>query len=339
MHLNQLLIFSIENHSSDLHLSSGLPPILRIDGVLKRTDFPMLSEESLILCLHDIMNEEQRKRFEKDLEVDFSFEFNGAGRFRVNIFKQNRGIAAVFRIIPNTVLSLKDLGLPSIVAELSRKSHGLILVTGPTGSGKSTTLAAIVDDINTHCNHHILTIEDPIEFIHQSKNCVINQREVMRDTHSFHQALRAALREDPDIILVGELRDVETIRLALTAAETGHLVLATLHTQSATQTIHRLIDVFPAAEKAMIRTQVSSSLKAVIAQSLLKKEGGGRVAALEVMVCNAALAHMIREDKVAQMYSVLQTGRSEGMFTLDQHLEELIAMGKISAKTAQAYAA
>lgn len=338
MHLNELLIFSIESHSSDLHLSSGLPPILRVDGVLKSTDFPVLSDKSLILWLYDIMNEEQRKRFEKDLDVDFSFELNDIGRFRVNIFKQNRGIAAVFRIIPTTILSLKDLGLPAIVAELSRKSQGLILVTGPTGSGKSTTLAAIVDDINTHSNHHILTVEDPIEFIHQSKNCVINQREVMRDTHSFHHALRAALREDPDVILVGELRDVETIRLALTAAETGHLVLATLHTQSATQTVHRLIDVFPAAEKAMIRTQLSGSLKAVIAQSLLKKEGGGRVAALEVMICNAALAHMIREDKVAQMYSVLQTGRSEGMFTLNQHLEELLKAGNISATTAHAYA-
>jgi twitching motility protein PilT len=254
------------------------------------------------------------------------------------VFQQQRGPAAVFRAIPTTILSMQQLGLPEIINTLVDKPSGLVLVTGPTGSGKTTTLAAMIDHINEHRYHHILTIEDPIEFIHHSKKSLINQREVGRDTRGFNEALRSALREDPDIILVGELRDLETMRLAMTAAETGHLVLATLHTNSATKAINRIIDVFPAAEKAMIRTMLSESLNAVIAQSLLKKEGGGRVAALEIMVCNAALKHMIREDKIAQMVSVLQTGREEGMFTLDQHLAELVQNQVVAAETARSYA-
>lgn len=338
MQLRELLAFSVQNNASDLHLSADLAPLIRIDGALKRTDFPTLGAKELSLLLHDTMNEAQRKRFAEDLEIDFSFELKGLARFRANVFTQDRGLAAVFRIIPAAILSLQQLGLPPIVTELAGRRSGLMLVTGATGSGKTTTLAAIIDYINENRYDHILTIEDPIEFVHHSKNALINQREVMRDTKGFNEALRSALREDPDIILVGELRDLETIRLALSAAETGHLVLATLHTNSATQTIHRIIDVFPAAEKAMVRTQLSASLNAVIAQSLLKKEGGGRVAAFEVMVTNAALGHLIREDKVAQMVSVLQTGRNEGMFTLDQHLEELVKANVVSRETARYYA-
>lgn len=338
MPLKELFAFSLQNNASDLHLSAGLPPLIRVEGVLRRTDFPELKAEELSLLLHDSMNEEQRKRFAADLETDFSLEITGLGRFRVNVFQQDRGPAAVFRIIPTTILSLQQLGLPLIVAQLALKRSGLMLVTGPTGSGKTTTLAAIVDYMNDNRADHILTIEDPIEFIHQSKHCLINQREVLRDTRGFNQALRAALREDPDVILIGELRDLETIRLALSAAETGHLVLATLHTQSATQTIHRIVDVFPAAEKALVRNQLSGSLNAIISQSLVPQKSGGRIAALELMVCNAALRHLIREEKITQMISVLQTGRNEGMFTLDQHLEELVKNNVVSVETAWHYA-
>jgi twitching motility protein PilT len=338
MHVNELLALCIEHNASDLHLSAGLAPLLRVDGELKTLDHPPLTTLELNQLLQDIMNEEQRASFAKDLEIDFSFTITALTRFRVNVFQQQRGPAAVFRAIPTTILSMQQLGLPEIINTLVDKPSGLVLVTGPTGSGKTTTLAAMIDHINEHRYHHILTIEDPIEFIHHSKKSLINQREVGRDTRGFNEALRSALREDPDIILVGELRDLETMRLAMTAAETGHLVLATLHTNSATKAINRIIDVFPAAEKAMIRTMLSESLNAVIAQSLLKKEGGGRVAALEIMVCNAALKHMIREDKIAQMVSVLQTGREEGMFTLDQHLAELVQNQVVAAETARSYA-
>ena len=338
MPLKELFAFSLQNNASDLHLSAGLPPLIRVEGVLRRTDFPELKAEELSLLLHDSMNEEQRKRFAADLETDFSLEITGLGRFRANVFQQDRGPAAVFRIIPTTILSLQQLGLPSIVTQLALRRSGLMLVTGPTGSGKTTTLAAIVDYMNDNRSDHILTIEDPIEFIHHSKRCLINQREVMRDTRGFNQALRAALREDPDVILIGELRDLETMRLALSAAETGHLVLATLHTHSATQTIHRMVDVFPTAEKALVRSQLAGSLNAIIAQSLVPQKGGGRITALELMVCNAALRHLIREDKITQMVSVLQTGRHEGMFTLDQHLEELVKTNVVSVETAQQYA-
>lgn len=338
MQVNELLALCLERNASDLHLSAGLAPLLRVDGELKQLDHPSLTALELNSLLQDIMNEEQRASFAKDLEIDFSFAITELARFRVNVFQQERGPAAVFRVIPTTILSLQQLGLPAIISTLIDKPSGLLLVTGPTGSGKTTTLAAMIDHINEHRSHHILTIEDPIEFVYHSKKSLINQREVGRDTRGFNEALRSALREDPDIILVGELRDLETMRLAMTAAETGHLVLATLHTNSATKAINRIIDVFPAAEKAMIRTMLSESLNAVIAQNLLKKEGGGRVAALEIMVCNAALKHMIREDKIAQMVSVLQTGREEGMFTLDQHLAELVQNQVVAAETARSYA-
>lgn len=338
MNVNELLALSITHNASDLHLSSGLAPLMRVDGELKRLDHPPLTALTLNQLLQDIMNEEQRSSFAKNCETDFSLDIAELARFRVNVFQQERGPSAVFRIIPTTILSLQQLNLPTVISTVVDKPSGLVLVTGPTGSGKTTTLAAIIDHINEQRQQHILTIEDPIEFVHHSKKSLIHQREVGRDTRGFNEALRSALREDPDIILVGELRDLETMRLAMTAAETGHLVLATLHTNSATKAINRIIDVFPAAEKSMIRTMLSESLNAVIAQSLLKKEGGGRVAALEIMLCNAALKHMIREDKIAQMVSVLQTGREEGMFTLDQHLAELVKNQVVAVETARAYA-
>lgn len=324
MDIAELLAFSVKNNSSDLHISSGLPPMIRVDGDLRKINLPDLEHKDVIKIIYDIMNDKQRKEFEEHLETDFSFEIANLARFRVNAFNQARGAAAVFRTIPSKILSMTDLELPDIFLEMSSYSRGLVLVTGPTGSGKSTTLAAMIDYINTNRYEHILTVEDPIEFVHQSKRCLVNQREVHRDTLSFNAALRSALREDPDIILVGELRDLETIRLAMTAAETGHLVFGTLHTNSATKTINRIIDVFPAEEKSMIRSMLSESLMAVVAQSLLKKSNGGRVAALEIMICTGAIRNLIREDKVAQMYSSIQTGQAKGMQTLDQHLTELV---------------
>jgi twitching motility protein PilT len=286
--------------------------------------------------IFEIMNDKQRKEYEENLETDFSFEVKDLSRFRVNTFVQNRGAAAVLRTIPNEILSLDDLGAPQIFKNIINQPTGIILVTGATGSGKSTTLAAMIDHINSTKREHILTIEDPIEFVHENKLCLLNQREVHRDTHSFNNALRSALREDPDIILVGELRDLETIRLAISAAETGHLVFGTLHTNSAPKTIDRLIDVFPAAEKSMIRSMLSESLRAVISQTLLKKNGGGRVAAHEIMLGTPAIRNLIREDKVPQMYSVIQTGQSHGMQTMDQCLQRLVAQGIISAQDAAA---
>jgi twitching motility protein PilT len=286
----------------------------------------------------DIMNDKQRKSYEEDLEVDFSFEIPNVARFRVNAFNQDRGPAAVFRTIPSVVLSLEDLNAPQVFRELVMKPRGLVLVTGPTGSGKSTTLAAMVDYVNDKQRSHILTVEDPIEFVHQSKKCLINQRELNKDTHSFDNALRSALREDPDVILVGELRDLETIRLAMTAAETGHLVLGTLHTSSAPKTIDRIVDVFPAEEKSMVRSMLSESIQAVISQTLIKRVGGGRVAAHEIMVGTSAIRNLIREDKIAQMYSMIQTGQSEGMQTLDQCLEALVRDRLITPGDARARA-
>ena len=324
MDIAALLDFAVKNHASDVHCSSGLPPMMRVDGELRRINLPKLEHQDVIKTLYAMMTDHHKNEFETRLETDFSFEIHNLGRFRVNAFNQDRGAAAVFRIIPSKLLSIEDLDLPNIVHKLASFSHGLVLVTGPTGSGKSTTLAAMIDYINTTRYGHILTVEDPIEFVHISKCCLINQRQVHRDTLSFSSALRSALREDPDIILVGELRDLETIRLAITAAETGHLVLATLHTHSATKTINRIIDVFPAEEKSMVRSMLSESLQAVVAQSLLKRIHGGRVAALEIMICTPAIRHLIREDKVAQMYSSIQTGLAQGMQTLDQHLTELV---------------
>jgi len=324
MDIAELLAFAQKNKASDLHLSSGLPPMIRVDGDVKRINLPELDAETVQKMIFDIMNDKQRKTYEESLEVDFSFEIPKVARFRVNAFNQDRGPAAVFRTIPSVVLSLEDLGAPEVFKEIAQQPRGLVLVTGPTGSGKSTTLAAIIDYINSRERAHILTVEDPIEFVHQSNMSLINQRELHKDTLSFDAALRSALREDPDVILVGELRDLETIRLAMTAAETGHLVFGTLHTTSAAKTIDRIVDVFPAQEKSMVRSMLSESIQAVIAQTLIKKVGGGRVAAHEIMIGTSAIRNLIREDKVAQMYSMIQTGQSVGMQTLDQCLEKLV---------------
>jgi len=324
MDIAELLAFSQKNKASDLHISAGMPPMIRVDGDMKRINLPTLDDETVTKMIFDIMNDQQRKSYEETLEVDFSFEIPNVARFRVNAFNQDRGPAAVFRTIPSVVLSLDDLDAPQIFRELVMKPRGLVLVTGPTGSGKSTTLAAMVDYVNDKQRSHILTVEDPIEFVHTSKKCLINQRELNKDTHSFDNALKSALREDPDVILVGELRDLETIRLAMTAAETGHLVLATLHTSSAPKTIDRIVDVFPAEEKSMVRSMLSESIQAVIAQTLIKRVGGGRVAAHEIMVGTSAIRNLIREDKIAQMYSMIQTGQADGMQTLDQCLEGLV---------------
>ena len=335
MDITELLKFSVKNKASDLHLSAGLPPMIRVDGDIRRINVPPLDHKEVHALIYDIMNDKQRRDYEEFFETDFSFELPSVARFRVNVFIQDRGAAAVLRTIPSKVLTLEDLGCPAFFQEITRKPRGLILVTGPTGSGKSTTLAAMIDFINNNDYSHILTVEDPIEFVHQSKKSLINQREVHRDTLGFNEALRSALREDPDIILVGEMRDLETIRLALTAAETGHLVFGTLHTSSAAKTIDRIIDVFPAAEKEMIRSMLSESLQAVISQALLKKTGGGRTAAWEIMVGTPAIRNLIREAKVAQMYSAIQTGRKEGMQTLDQHLDDLVTRGVITRQVAR----
>src|ERR1700742_2926737 len=325
MDITQLLAFSVKNKASDLHLSSGLPPMIRVHGDVRRINVDPMSHKQVHGVVYDIMNDTQRKHYEDTLECDFSFEIQGLARFRVNAFNQNRGAAAVFRTIPSKILTLEQLNCPKIFAALAMKPRGLVLVTGPTGSGKSTTLAAIIDHLNDNSYGHVLTIEDPIEFVHASKKCLVNQREVGPQTLSFSNALRSALREDPDCILVGEMRDLETIRLALTAAETGHLVFGTLHTSSAAKTIDRVVDVFPAAEKDMVRAMLSESLVAVISQTLCKtKDGAGRVAAHEVMLGTAAIRNLIRENKIAQMYSSIQTGNSAGMQTLDQCLADLV---------------
>ena len=335
MDITELLAFSVKHNASDLHLSAGLPPMIRIDGDIRRINVPVLDHKTVHSLVYDIMNDKQRRDYEEFLEVDFSFEIPGLARFRVNAFNQDRGAAGVFRTIPSKVLTLDDLNCPPVFKKVCENPRGIVLVTGPTGSGKSTTLAAMVDYINDNEYGHILTIEDPIEFVHQSKKCLINQREVHRDTLGFSEALRSGLREDPDIILVGELRDLETIRLALTAAETGHLVFGTLHTSSAAKTIDRVIDVFPAGEKAMVRSMLSESLRAVIAQTLLKKVGGGRLAAWEVMIGTPAIRNLVREDKVAQMFSAIQTGQAHGMNTMDQALQDLLQKGLITKQDAR----
>ena len=338
MDITQLLAFSVKNGASDLHLSAGQPPLIRVDGDMRRVNMPEMEHKEVHSMIYDIMNDKQRKNYEEKWEVDFSFEIPGVARFRVNAFNQNRGAAAVFRTIPSKILSLEDLDAPAIFKKLSDKPRGLVLVTGPTGSGKSTTLAAMVDYKNETDYGHILTIEDPIEFVHTSKRSLVNQREVHRDTQSFDDALRSALREDPDTILVGEMRDLETIRLALTAAETGHLVFGTLHTTSAPKTIDRIVDVFPAAEKDMVRSMLSESLEAVISQTLLKRVQGGRVAAHEILIGTRAVRSMIRENKIPQMKSALQTGADVGMQTLDQGLQKLMTQGHISREVAMAKA-
>ena len=335
MDISQLLAFSIKNGASDLHVSAGVPPMIRVDGDVRRINVPAMEHKDVHDMVYDIMNDKQRKQYEEFLETDFSFEIPGLARFRVNAFMQNRGAGAVFRTIPTKILTLEELSCPRIFEDIASYPRGIVLVTGPTGSGKSTTLAAMINYKNESDYGHILTIEDPIEFVHESKKCLVNQREVHRDTLGFSEALRSALREDPDTVLVGEMRDLETIRLALTAAETGHLVFGTLHTSSAAKTIDRIIDVFPAAEKDMVRSMLSESLRAVISQTLLKKIGGGRVAAHEIMIGTPAIRNLIREDKVAQMYSAIQTGQSVGMQTLDQNLKEIVARGLISREEAR----
>mgnify|MGYP005845850321 CR=1 FL=1 len=334
MDIAELLAFTVRNKASDLHLSAGEPPIVRVDGDIRRLDLEPLDRKDAADLVYSTMNDNQRASFENDLNIDFSYDIQGLARFRVNAYHQDRGVACAFRVIPEQILTLDELQAPAIFRDMIKVPRGLFLVTGPTGSGKSTTLAAMIDHLNKTSSGHILTIEDPIEFVHQSRNCLVNQREVHRDTHSFSDALRAALREDPDIILVGELRDQETISLALTAAETGHIVFATVHTSSAPKTIDRIIDVFPAGEKPMVRSMLSESLKAVVTQTLLRRKSGGRVAAHEIMLANAAIRNLIREDKVAQMYSIIQTSKNVGMQTLDSALEALVQQGIINREEA-----
>jgi len=340
MDITELLAFSVKNKASDLHLSAGLPPVSRVRGDGRRINLPAMDHEEVHNLIYDIMNDSQRKEYEERLECDFSFSIPGLARFRVNAFVQERGAGAVMRTIPSKILTLEQLNCPKSFTDIAMQPRGIVLVTGPTGSGKSTTLAAMINHINENVYGHILTVEDPIEFVHESKRCLINQREVGPHTQSFNNALKSALREDPDIILVGELRDLETIRLALTAAETGHLVFGTLHTSSAAKTIDRIVDVFPAAEKDMVRAMLSESLKAVISQTLLKtKDGNGRVAAHEIMIGTPAIRNLIREAKVSQMNAAIQTGGSQGMQTLDQCLTDLVRKNVISMAEARAAAA
>ncbi len=335
MDISELLAFAVKNGASDLHVSAGESPMIRINGDMTKIKMPALEDKQVQTMVYDIMNDQQRKTFEEYLDLDFSFALGDIARFRVNCFWQNRGMSAVFRTIPSEVLSLEQLNAPELFKELAMMPRGICLVTGPTGSGKSTTLAAMLDYRNEREKGHILTVEDPIEFVHQTKNCLISQREVGQHTQSFATALKGALREDPDVILVGEMRDLETISLALSAAETGHMVFGTLHTSSAPKTIDRIIDVFPAAEKDMVRAMLSESIKAVISQSLIKSaDGKGRVAAHEILLGNPAVRNLIRENKLAQMVSVMQTGQREGMQTLDMCLQDLVRQRKITQEAA-----
>ena len=339
MQITDLLAFSVKNKASDLHISTGLPPMIRVHGDVRRINLPAANQEQVFDMITDVMNDNQRKIFQQNLETDFSFELPNIARFRVNAFMSNRGPAAVFRTIPSTVLTLEQLQAPKVFEKISDTPRGLVLVTGPTGSGKSTTLAAMINYINENHPAHILAIEDPIEFVHQSKKALVNQRELHEHTHSFANALKSALREDPDVILVGEMRDPETIGLALTAAETGHLVFGTLHTTGAAKTVDRIVDVFPAGEKEMVRSMLSESLRAVISQTLLKtKDGSGRVAAHEIMLSTPAVRNLIRENKIAQIGSVMQTGQQHGMQTLDQCLQNLVRRNQISVDMARSKA-
>lgn len=336
MQITDLLAFGAKNKASDLHLSSGISPMIRVHGDMRRINLPEMSAEEVGNMVTSVMNDHQRKIYQQNLEVDFSFELPNVARFRVNAFNIGRGPAAVFRTIPSTVLSLEDLKAPSIFQKIAESPRGMVLVTGPTGSGKSTTLAAMINYINETQPAHILTIEDPIEFVHQSKKSLINQRELHQHTLSFANALSSALREDPDVILVGEMRDPETIGLALTAAETGHLVFGTLHTTGAAKTVDRIVDVFPAGEKEMVRSMLSESLTAVISQNLLKThDGNGRVASHEILIANPAVRNLIRENKITQINSVLQTGQASGMQTMDQSLQSLVRQGLIAPEVAR----
>ncbi|WP_118823800.1 type IV pilus twitching motility protein PilT [Neisseria meningitidis] len=336
MQITDLLAFGAKNKASDLHLSSGISPMIRVHGDMRRINLPEMSAEEVGNMVTSVMNDHQRKIYQQNLEVDFSFELPNVARFRINAFNIGRGPAAVFRTIPSTVLSLEELKAPSIFQKIAESPRGMVLVTGPTGSGKSTTLAAMINYINETQPAHILTIEDPIEFVHQSKKSLINQRELHQHTLSFANALRSALREDPDVILVGEMRDPETIGLALTAAETGHLVFGTLHTTGAAKTVDRIVDVFPAGEKEMVRSMLSESLTAVISQNLLKThDGNGRVASHEILIANPAVRNLIRENKITQINSVLQTGQASGMQTMDQSLQSLVRQGLIAPEVAR----
>jgi len=338
MDISELLIFAVKNKASDLHVSAGEPPVVRIHGEMRRIEGPPLENEAIHRMIYDILNDEQRKTYEEHLEIDFSFALGEYGRFRVNVFKQNRGDAAVFRTIPNTIPTFEELGLPKILMDLSRLEKGLVLVTGPTGSGKSTTLAAMLDLVNTELKGHVITIEDPIEFVHPCKSCLVNQRELGPHTHSFSNALRSALREDPDVILVGEMRDLETISLALTAAETGHLVFGTLHTSGAPKTIDRIVDVFPGAQQNQVRSMLSESLQAVVTQALfMRRDGRGRVAAFEIMTGTPAVRNLIRENKIAQIPSMMQTSKGVGMQTMEASVKDLIARNLVTQEEVSFY--
>ncbi len=334
MDLQELLGLGVRQGASDLHLSEGLPPIVRVAGDLKRVDAPPLARTDAEDLVKSIMSDELQRTFGGGAEVDFACELSEVCRFRVNAFHHSRGIALALRTVSMRVPTLDELGFGDTCKRISRAPRGLVLVTGATGSGKSTTLAAMIDFINEERRSHILTIEDPIEFVHTSKGCLVHQREAHRHTQGFAQALRAALREDPDIIMVGELRDRETMSLALSAAETGHLVFATLHTPSASQTVNRVVDMFPAGEKSLARSMLADSLQAVISQTLVRRQGGGRVAACEVMIGSPAVRHLIREDKTAQLHSAMQVGKAQGMQTLDQHLRQLVDAGIINREAA-----
>lgn len=334
MDIAQLLQFAYQQDASDLHISAGEPPMIRVSGDMKKIKAPALTAEQTQVMMYDIMSDGQRKVFEETSDLDFSMTLGEIARFRVNVFRQNRGVGGVFRKIPTKILSLEQLNMPPIMGTIADKEKGLILVTGPTGSGKSTTLAGIIDKINDEVEGHILTVEDPIEFVHKTKKCLVNQREVGPHTKSFASALKAALREDPDIILVGEMRDLETIQLALTAAETGHLVFGTLHTSSAPKTVDRIIDVFPANQQAQIRAMFAESIQAIVTQTLCRKIGGGRVAGLEILIGTTAVRNLIREGKIHQIPSAMQTSRGVGMQTLEMHLIELVEKGLITRETA-----
>jgi twitching motility protein PilT len=338
MDISELLIFAVKNKASDLHVSAGEPPLVRIHGEMRRIEGSPLENEAIHRMIYDILNDDQRKTYEEHFEIDFSFALGEYGRFRVNVFKQNRGDAAVFRTIPNTIPTFEELGLPKILMDLSRLEKGLVLVTGPTGSGKSTTLAAMLDLVNTELKGHVITIEDPIEFVHPCKSCLVNQRELGPHTHSFSNALRSALREDPDVILVGEMRDLETISLALTAAETGHLVFGTLHTSGAPKTIDRIVDVFPGAQQNQVRSMLSESLQAVVTQALfMRRDGRGRVAAFEIMTGTPAVRNLIRENKIAQIPSMMQTSKGVGMQTMEASVKDLMARNLVTQEEVSFY--
>ncbi len=336
MDINELLAFARENHASDLHLAAGSPPLVRIDGVVQKLNVAPLASDEVRRMVYAILSDEQKTAFEERHEIDFSAQISEKARYRINVFEQLRGIAAVFRVIPEEIPAFEDLGLPETLKKLASRDRGLILVTGPTGCGKSTTLASVIDFLNEHVQQHIISIEDPIEYIHHNKRCLINQREVGQHTHSFKGALRVALREDPDVIMVGEMRDLETISLALTAAETGHLVFSTLHTSGAVKTIDRVLDIFPSESKSQIRAMLAESLLAIVSQRLLpNKAGAGRSMALEVLVANQAIRNLIREEKVYQIPNVIQAGIAEGMITLDMSLADLVQKGKVSREEAR----